>query len=809
MASDITIESLFPAIRNAQVNRPATDPFNATFIGIDFGTSTTVVSIATLDKETRAISTKSIWLNQKLADGAVMSSEKVPTVIAWYNNQLLVGKGASDLKYQLKKGVNVWYSFKMELGEDLGAKYFGSELDRNSATPILNPKDAAKVFFQYLKAQIDRYVRTNNLSSNLQFAVSIPASFEANQRKELIYALEQNGIAINKQALIDEPNAAFLSYIQTSSRENSPLQLPDGDNPTVLVFDFGAGTCDVSILEIGKGVQGTYSKNLSISKFEKLGGDDIDRYIAIEYLFPQLMEESNKSGDDFRTPEKNRIVTQLLKAAEQLKIMICETVALQMTNRILPAVATNKDFVSLGYRIEVDSRKGSLTLTEPRLSFQQFNAAMKAFLQSASLVPFKSEAIQDEFITVFTPIETALKKASLTKEEIDYVLFIGGSSKNPYIQAALKEYFKESDLLIPRDLQTHVSAGTAIHSLIYNGFNKNIIQPITSEPIIVITKDETPKVILRAGTPIPCDLIVIDDLVTSQEGQAAIELPICLGSANKLLYNIKIVSSDPEGFAKNTPVRLELEVTTDKLLLARASAAGKSIFVEPINPFANKELTTEQRIVLKAERQANLEAEQNNGKPTKEGLSFLSKAYKQTGNDLRAAETLELLNELYPSIHNYNEIGILYANAGQEEKALYYYRLGYTENKDAVAAFNYGYKLKHKDKAKFKEILEESLQLDPDLPNSLYELGNLQLNEGNPAGKKLIDKAFHIWKNRYESNRMNESDYSWLASAAEALGMKDFARQVRESTPGTNGDKFYNMDNLTTTNKEGRLTNNQ
>jgi molecular chaperone DnaK len=163
MATDINIQSLFPALRNTQVARPATDIFNTSFIGIDFGTSTTVVSIATIDKETKEINTKPIWLNQKLDDGAIMSSEKIPTVIAWYNNQLLVGKGAADLKYQLKKGVNVWYSFKMELGEDLGSKYYNSELDRNSSSPILNPKDAAKVFFQYLKAQIDRYIRTNNL----------------------------------------------------------------------------------------------------------------------------------------------------------------------------------------------------------------------------------------------------------------------------------------------------------------------------------------------------------------------------------------------------------------------------------------------------------------------------------------------------------------------------------------------------------------------------------------------------------------------------------------------------------------------
>jgi molecular chaperone DnaK len=805
MATDINIQSLFPALRNTQVAKPVTDIFNTTFVGIDFGTSTTVVSVATIDKATKEILTAPIWLNQKLYDGAIMSSEKIPTVIAWHNQQLLVGKGAADLKYQLKKGVNVWYSFKMELGEDLGSKYYNSELDRNSDFPILNPKDAAKVFFQYLKAQIDRYIKTNNLPSNVQYAVSIPASFEANQRKELIYALEQNGISINKQSLIDEPNAAFLSYVQVSSLEQNPITIPEGDNPKILVFDFGAGTCDVSILELGKDLNGIYSKNLSISKFEKLGGDDIDRLIAIDYLFPQLLKESGMIKDDFRTPEKNRIVSQLLKAAEQLKILICENIALKTSNRILTASATSKDYVSVGNRIEIDTRKGLLTLTEPQLSYAEFNEAMKAFLKSASIIPYKTKMVEDEFATIFSPIQTALKKASLSKDEIDYVLFIGGSSKNPYVQAALKEYFKESELLVPRDLQTHVSSGAAIHSLVFNGFGKNIIQPITSEPFLVITKDETPKVILKAGTHIPCDLIVIDDLVTSQDGQKAIELPICLGNVNKLLYNIQIVSSNQQGFKRNTPVKLELEITTDKLLIARATAVGQQVMVEPINPFANKELTTEQRIVLKAERQANLEAEQNGGKPTKQGLETLYKAYEKVGNDFRAAETLELLNELYPSVHNFNQIGVLYSSAGYDDKALEYYEKGYNLNKNATTAFNYAYKLKDKDRAKFKEILEESLRLDPDKPHSLYELGKLLKKENNPEGKKMIEKAFETWKRKFDTSQMSESDYSWLSSAADDLGMRDFARQVRDSKPQFSGEKLYNSENLTVTSREEGL----
>ena len=136
----------------------------------------------------------------------------MPSVVAWYNNNLLVGEGASQLKFKLRQGKNLWHSFKMEFGEDVGCKYPNSELGKNHENlTILNPTDVAKIFFKYLKVQIERYIQTNNLPSNAKYAVSIPASFEANQRKDLVESLESNGFRIDKQSLIDEPNAAFLS----------------------------------------------------------------------------------------------------------------------------------------------------------------------------------------------------------------------------------------------------------------------------------------------------------------------------------------------------------------------------------------------------------------------------------------------------------------------------------------------------------------------------------------------------------------------------------------------------------------------
>lgn len=805
MAEDIKIKSLFPVLGNPVSINSANNISGSTFIGIDFGTSTTVVSIASLDIASTNIKTEPIWLNQKLEDGTSMSSEKIPTVIAWHNEKLLIGTGAANLKYILKKGINVWYSFKMELGEDLGSKYYNSELDRNSETPILNPGDAAKVFFTYLKAQIDRYIRSKKLPSNLQFAVSIPASFEANQRKDLIQALEQNGISVNKQSLIDEPNAAFLSYVQTSTEELNPIKIPDGDNPKVLVFDFGAGTCDVSILELGKDLYGIYSKNLSISKFEKLGGDDIDRNIASECLFPQLLSESGKKTEDFRTPEKNRILNQLMKSAEQLKIMICENVGLQMSNWILPEIAESKKYVSIGTKIEVDSRKGMLTLSEPKLSYSEFNEIMNSLLAINPDISFLFSNLKVDIINIFSPIETALKKAFLNRNEIDYVLLIGGSSKNPYVQTALKGYFTESELLVPRDLQTHVSSGAALHSLIYNGFNKNIIKPITSEPLLAITKDNTPKVILRAGTQIPCDLIVIDELITDRDGQQAIEIPICLGNINKMLYNMKIVSSSPAGFKRNTQVKLELEVTADKLLKARASAAGQSVFAEPINPFANRELSTNERIVLRAERQANIEAERNGGKPTKKGLEQLYEAYESSGNNLRAAETLEILNELYPNSNNFNKLGVLYSGAGLEEKAFEYFKLAYERDKSYVTAFNFARELVHKDVQKSILIFEESLKMNPAYPYSWLELGRLIKEIDQERSISLISRAFNYWKDKFEKKQLSGGDYGWFYSAANELGMSEYALQILQSKPSVTNHENFKNENLTISSRDGGL----
>lgn len=788
----LSLKSMLPSALSTQL---AT---KATFVGIDFGTSTTVVSIATKESGEEKIKTLPIKLTQILEDGTIYQSEKLPSVIAWYNGRLLVGEGASNLKYTLTKGKNIWFSFKMEIGEDLGAKYYNSEVGDMEGVKIRNPKDCVRVFFMYLNMLIKKYCQDNGLSDNIMYAVSIPASFEANQRKELMEALESNGMNISKQSLIDEPNAAFISYVHDSEESEKPLLISPHYNSNVLVFDFGGGTCDISILEIGKSTNGLYSKNIAISKFTKLGGDDVDRYITFKYILPRFFEANNVSDEDFITKERQYIATQLYKVSERLKILLCKKISNQMYQLEIPDyIKSNSDKASITIPVSVETKKGLLTQSEFFLSIKELVEVMSVFMKP-SLMPSSIKG-QEEYNNIFMPIESAIKKANVCKSEIDYVLLIGGSAQNPFIQEALKKYFDDSEILVPQDLQTHVSKGAAIHSLLMNGINKCIIQPITSEPIFVITKDTTNKVLIPAGTTIPCDTVVIDDLIPTKDHQEAIELPICVGNENKMLFNLKITRDG--GFLTTAQVTLALEITADKLLLAKAHCMGVSCMVEPQNPFANKELSTEERIVLRAEREANIETERNGGIPTKNCLISLRKAYEDAGNDFKAAETLEQQNEIYPNPEEYNLIGVYYHNSGNRDKAIDFFERALDHNpNDYWANFNLGNTLFYRDLKRARQYLNKAYELNPFEPCINILLGRLDKREGKESeAKEKFQIAYDKYEQKWKANLFYNSDYGWFASVAEELGKKDKAYEIRSAKPKIEQTTYYDEENLTQT----------
>lgn len=189
-----------------------------TYVGIDFGTSTTVVSIIKKDKDGNLCS-EALQIAQPDGRGGCSEQEIVNSVLAWVqpknaDGQLLFGKTAYELKSTLKPNKNVFSSFKMDLGLDIGPTYPDTVLSKKDGQPytIETAKDATYCFFEQLKKAIEDAVKKENLPNKIEYAISVPASFLTNQRADLLDAIHKAGISISESCLIDEPNAAFLSF---------------------------------------------------------------------------------------------------------------------------------------------------------------------------------------------------------------------------------------------------------------------------------------------------------------------------------------------------------------------------------------------------------------------------------------------------------------------------------------------------------------------------------------------------------------------------------------------------------------------
>lgn len=800
MANKLTIQNLLPSVSNREIVQDKLR--NSTFIGIDFGTSTTVISYTVFGDTATPIKTDVMPLRQQNADGSFTENHLVPSCIAWYDNKLFIGQTAKQLKSKLIYGRNLWYSFKMKIGTDNGPIYFSTELPKgHPMASIETPLDATKVFFKYLKSEIDHYITQNNLPRQTYYSISIPASFEANQRRDLKEALDEAGIPFQDQLFIDEPNSAFLSYlIEANSNNLQNYNIPVDSPLHIMVFDFGAGTCDISILEIGRKAGALYSKNIAISKFEQLGGDDIDKRIVKEVLFPQLLKQNGIDADDIKSPEYNKIILPKLQPiAEHLKIQICKSVARNLVGRELPTLSKADQLVTVEQTFQLLLPKHKIVYANPTMSFKQFSLIMEKFTNEDSEFDFIDDL--ESLKSIFTVINSALAKGNMDREQIDLVLLIGGSSYNPYVQTALRKHFNQSEIEIPRDLQAHVSTGAAVNSFLQNGMNIDMIKPIVSEPILIILQNNIPRIIVREGTEIPFSGIAIEDLHPQKDDQKQIEIPICVSSKDKILSIIKISSEN--GFRKSDKIRLECDISHDKLIFFRAFITDIEVQVEPLNPFANTALTTEDIAEKKLLKALNEAAKANGGRPPVKFLKELANFYVKLEKHLKAAETFETIQALDPTSRYENSICYHYANAGKKKQSDKWAAIAYEKSPTGANAFNLALvKEQEGDMEKYVELMEKAVQQNCDAAYLTY--GEYLLTREKEKAKQLIQKSFDIWHGEFKNNRLQKSDFSRLIRAARQLGRLEIAEEVKTAQDKLNDKnhiQWYNEDNLVTDSK--------
>jgi molecular chaperone DnaK (HSP70) len=436
------------------------------FVGIDFGTSNTVISYAYLENE--KLKVDCIPIIQKDDQGGESESRLVPSILALSNNRLLVGKHAAELKAFLEKDINCWYGFKENLLKISTTNYPESELINDPDLKIANAEDALQIYFSYIKRGIEKYLIEEKRPTEIEYAISIPAGFNTLEKVELKKCMISGGILAEDAPLIDEPNAALINYLfERNLHLNNSNQ-----SEKIIVIDLGAGTVDVSIIAIDKSHEGINSKLLAVNRLGFIGGNLLDKLI-LEKVLPADLNLNQLPY---------LIQNELQSYCEKLKIKLCGNINLDKSNNYqLPSKSSSNEEIT----INVSQELNSFGINRIALSFKEF-----------------STIIDDYLIDLLKTIEPAIKSSGLKIDDINKVILTGGGGRNPYLKNKFSNYFYNSELIIPDNIQEHVARGTALHSFIYNSYGKNIVTPILSFDVYI--EGSNKKIVLfKSGETIP------------------------------------------------------------------------------------------------------------------------------------------------------------------------------------------------------------------------------------------------------------------------------------------------------------------
>lgn len=779
---------------------------NNTYIGIDFGTSTTVISQANLEEGKVNISEVPIRQPKEL--GGEITHYLINSVLAWKNKKLIWGQDAYRLKPMLHEGINVFSSFKMKLGLAIGPTYPKTVLTsvREHTPTIETAEDATREFFREVLASLTKELNTKDLE-NYRFTFTVPASFEANQRRSLIQSLEENNIFEDQLCLIDEPNAAFLSFLyECTHKKQEPtfLKKLQSSDANIVVYDFGAGTCDISILKVGLTGNSFQSRNLAISRFTALGGDNIDRAIAEHILIPQLLQSNPEFEPSLRDKEEV-LIPSLQATAERLKIIVIKwMVQNQLHSLDQLDNYSDVEFTDLQINPITIRKKYTLNLNEPKLKVAAFRDIMEDFVGDYDGLHTP--------LHIVSPIADALDKSKLHKEDIDGVLFIGGSSQNPLVQESVMNYINEfsnnAQAIIPSDLRSHVSLGAAIHSFSYHGLDIDFIQPITSESIYIITKNEVLETIIPASSPVPNPSAFETTLVVANHKQSSIELPICVGNKNKLL-GIITIDSDNKYFNIGDEVHVTASINQEKLLNITASVAGKTVASSILNPLSNEELTETESKLLKAKQAFNQDLLDYKSRPR----IHVVKAYADAALE---AGAYELAAELYQGIERMDEndtydysttICYAYARGGRPNLANKWANLAYKRKPNAVNAYNLSCRYSGDEQERYLRL---ALEHDSSFTKALIVLGRILHYRGDEEGQELLEKAKNNIMSDYNFGFVDNSEAEDLLNVSRMLNDEDTKRKAEkwiDEIKSKEKSSAYSDSNLVQTKNNNNLLN--
>jgi len=492
-------------------------------IGIDLGTTNSCVAV--------------MEGGEPVVIANAEGNRTTPSVVAFKNGERLIGEAAK--RQAITNPDNTVISIKRHMGTSHKVTLEGKEY---------TPQQISAMILQKLKADAEAYLGEPVTKA----VITVPAYFNDSQRQATKDAGKIAGLEVLR--IINEPTAAALAY-----------GIEKSEDQTILVYDLGGGTFDVSILELSEG----FFEVKATSGDNHLGGDDFDQVI-IDYLVEEFKKEH---GIDL---SKDRMALQRLKdAAEKAKKDLSGVLTTTISLPFITADATGPKHLEM-------------TLT--RAKFEEL---------SAHLVE-----------RTMGPTRQALQDAGLTPNDIDRVILVGGSTRIPAVQEAIKKFIgKEPHKGVNPD--EVVALGAAVQAGVLTGDVKDVVLlDVTPLSLGIETLGGVFTKLIERNTTIPTSKSQI--FSTAADNQTSVEIHVLQGERpmaadNKTLgrFTLNDIPPAPRGVPQ---IEVTFDIDANGIVNVRAKDLGTGK-EQRITITSNSGLTDEEIERMIKEAEMNAEAD--------------------------------------------------------------------------------------------------------------------------------------------------------------------------------------------------------